>query len=101
MTLITAYENGVISKTYTLIPPDGRRCKALVFDQRLNATMDDVKEVVAPCGAQAVLCIDIDTWGRKRHTLSRVGFCKIHQPGKYLRWFGLGPTTPTPKESAV
>ena len=89
MTLIPAYENGVISKTYTLISPDGRRCKTLVFDQCLNATMDDVKEVVAPCGAQAVLCIDIDTWGRKRHTLSRVGFCERHQPRKYLRWFGI------------
>ena len=82
-----------ITKTYTLVDPDGRGCAALEYTERMNAAGDDIVEGVVNCNIPPILCINIETVQvtGKRY-MSKVGFCAVHSPSKYKRWFKMEAT---------
>ena len=76
-----------ITKTYTVVEPDGRRCRKLLrYGGRER--YDDYDEY--PCRVRAVLCIDIITVSiRGQRVVSRTGYCQGHLSQRLRRQFSI------------
>ncbi len=75
----------LITKTYTVVAPDGRTCK-----RDRDGRYDTSENGTRPCGKPATICVDILTIrpNGKKHR-SKWGVCPNHMNPRYARRFNI------------